>query len=108
MQQKVALMLRMVDRRNNIFKLKLILIFFYYGGVIIVKNPKLLSKLFLISALFLSHLMCIVVSSQFTYMYYFNSQGITSAPASIALLNICPFILAIAISLIFHFHFKEK
>ena len=69
---------------------------------------KLLSKLCVLLSLALSHLMCIMVTYQYTKHIYSNS----SAPASVTFLYAIPFAVLIVallvLSIIFKFKHKKR
>ena len=66
------------------------------------------SRIFIILALILSHLMCIVVASNYTSMLCgIEHQGF-SAPASTSFIYAVPFIIGIVICVAFALFFKKK
>lgn len=63
-----------------------------------------MKRIYLILTLAITHLMCIVVSSQFTKLYYSNQKDL----AAITLLNVFPFLIVAATTYIFYLYYKEK
>lgn len=59
----------------------------------------ILSKLFLILALVLSHAMCAVVAYEYASLLWCGQYGLCSAPASTAFLLVIPFAVGILLSL---------
>lgn len=69
---------------------------------------KRLPLIFTALALILSHLMCIVVASNYTSMLCgIEHQGF-SAPASTAFIYAVPFVVGIVICILLAFFFKKK
>lgn len=66
------------------------------------------SRIFIILALILSHLMCIVVASNYTSMLCGIEHKGFSAPASTAFVYAVPFIIGIIICVLLAFFFKKK
>ena len=69
---------------------------------------KRLPLIFIIIALILSHLMCIVVASNYTSMLCGIEHRGFSAPASTAFLYAVPFIIGIVICVLLAVFFKKK
>lgn len=69
---------------------------------------KTISRLFLLIAVILSHIMCSVVSYNYCNMEWQIKVGGTSAPASIAYLYAIPFVIGIILCLIGAFYFRKK
>lgn len=69
---------------------------------------KIISRLFLLIAVILSHIRCAVVAYNYCNMEWQIKVGGTSAPANIAYLYAIPFVIGIVLCLIGAFYFKKK
>lgn len=69
---------------------------------------KTISRLFLLIAVILSHIMCAVVAYNYCNMEWEIKVGGTSAPVEIAYLYSIPFLIGIVLCLIGVFYFKKK
>ena len=69
---------------------------------------KTISRLFLLIAVVLSHIMCAVVAYNYCNMEWHIEVGGTSAPVEIAYLHAIPFVIGIVLCLIGVFYFKKK
>lgn len=69
---------------------------------------KTISRLFLLIAVILSHIMCAVVAYNYCNMKWEIKVGGTSAPVEIAYLYVIPFLIGIVLCLIGVFYFKKK
>lgn len=70
-----------------------------------MKNPH---RIFIVLALILSHIMCIVVASNYTSMLCgIEHQGF-SAPASTAFLYAIPFVVGIAVCVVLAYFLNKK
>ncbi len=69
---------------------------------------KMASKLLLIAALVLSHLMCIVVAFHYRDMLCGIQHSCYSAPAWVAFLHIIPFGIGIAVCVVLAYFLRKK
>lgn len=69
---------------------------------------KTISRLFLLIAVILSHIMCAVVAYNYCNMEWEIKVGGTSAPVEIVYLYAIPFLIGIVLCLIGAFYFKKK
>ncbi len=69
---------------------------------------KTISRLFLLIAVILSHIMCAVVAYNYCNMEWEIKVGGTSAPVEIVYLYAIPFLIGIVLCLIGVFYFKKK
>lgn len=69
---------------------------------------KTISRLFLLIAVILSHIMCAVVAYNYCNMEWEIKVGGTSAPVEIAYLYVILFLIGIVLCLIGVFYFKKK
>lgn len=69
---------------------------------------KTISRLFLLIAVILSHIMCAVVAYNYCNMEWHIKVGGTSAPVEMAYLYAIPFLIGIVLCLIGVFYFKKK
>ena len=69
---------------------------------------KKLSLVFIIAAILLSDIMCVVVSSSYTNMVWGIKYAGYSAPASVAFLYVIPFAAAIIVCIILALYFRKK
>lgn len=69
---------------------------------------KTISRLYLLIAVILSHIMCAVVAYNYCNMEWYIKVGGTSAPVEIAYLYSIPFLIGIVLCLIGVFYFKKK
>ena len=69
---------------------------------------KKLSHVFIILAFVLSHIMCIVVAYNYSYMLCQIEHAGNSAPAEISFLYAIPFVLAISVCVILSLVFNKK
>ena len=69
---------------------------------------KKLSRVFIILAFILSHIMCIVVAYNYSYMLCQIEHAGNSAPASISFLYVIPFAFLIGVCVILSLVFNKK
>ena len=73
-----------------------------------MKNARIISRIFAISALVLSVAMCALVVYQYINLAWAGSQFLTSAPPWVAFFLAIPFILPIGVCVILYFVFKKQ
>ncbi len=73
-----------------------------------MKQTKIISRIFGISAIVLLCAMCSVVSYEFGVLLWAGRHYLTSFPAWVAFLYAIPFAIAIGICFVLHMFFKKK
>ena len=73
-----------------------------------MKQAKIISRVFFISAIVLLCVMCSVVSYEYGVLWAAGKNFLTSAPAWVAFYLTIPFLFGIFVCFVLHLFFKKK